>query len=115
MTDSFDEKRDGQRLRKYIDVVVEDVLSAMLFRGAISDISRSGMRVIADQFLPVGTKYTFTMKRSPFLRLRGQVRWIRPAAGDTYHIGVQIVDVTDDDMKRLLAFLELEQQRLASK
>lgn len=114
MTDSFDEKRGHVRLRKYIDVVVEDVLSAMLFRGAISDLSLSGMRIIADQFLPVGTKYTFTMKRNPFLRLRGQVRWIRPFSDDTYQIGVQIVDPSEDDTKRLTQFLELERQRLTS-
>ena len=114
MTEPFDEKRLNVRMRKYIDVVVEDPLSAMLFRGAIADISLAGMRVIADQFLPIGTKYTFTMKRNPFLRLRGQVRWIRPSSGDTYHIGILIVDATDDDAKRLTGFLELEQQRLAS-
>lgn len=114
MTDSFDEKRGSVRLRKYIDVVVEDPLSAMLFRGAISDLSLSGMRIIADQFLPIGTKYTFTMKRNPFLRLRGQVKWIRAFTGETYQIGVQIVDPLEDDLKRLGQFLELEQQRLTS-
>ena len=39
----------------------------MLFRGAVADISPTGMRIIADQYLPVGAKYTFTMKRNPFL------------------------------------------------
>ncbi len=114
MTEPFNERRLSVRLRKYIDVVVEDPLSAMLFRGAISDISLAGIRVIADQFLPVGTKYTFTMKRNPFLRLRGQVRWIRPFTGETYQIGIMIVDPAEDDVKRLTAFLEVEQQRLTS-
>ena len=76
------DKRDGLRLRKYIDVVVEDPLSSMLFRGAVADISPTGMRIIADQYLPVGSKYTFTMKRNPYLRLRGQVRWIRAFTGE---------------------------------
>ncbi|HTU80645.1 MAG TPA: hypothetical protein VMF61_00860, partial [Candidatus Acidoferrales bacterium] len=52
------DKRYNLRLRKYIDVVVEDPLSAMLFRGAIADVSPTGMRLIADQYLPVGSKYT---------------------------------------------------------
>ena len=106
------DKRYSLRLRKYIDVVVEDPLSAMLFRGAIADISPTGMRVIADQYLPVGTKYTFTMKRNPFLKLRGQVRWIRAFTGDTYQVGVLIVDASEEDQKRLTNFLDLERQRL---
>ena len=108
-------KRYALRLRKYIDVVVEDPLSAMLFRGAIADISPTGMRVIADQYLPVGAKYTFTMKRNPFMRLRGQVRWIRTFTGDTYQVGVLIIEATEEDKKRLTNFLELEHQRLTGK
>src|SRR5579863_4974322 len=104
-----DNKRFSLRLRKYIDVTVEDPLSSLLFRGAVADISPSGMRIIVDQYLPVGTKYTFTMKRNPFLRLRGQVRWIRAFQGDTYQVGVLIVDATEDDNKRLTSFLDLEQ------
>jgi hypothetical protein len=111
-TDS--DKRYGLRLRKYIDVVVEDPLSAMLFRGAVADISPTGMRIIADQYLPVGSKYTFTMKRNPFLRLRGQVRWIRTFTTDTYQVGVLIVEATEDDRKRLTNFLDIERQRLTS-
>lgn len=108
------DKRYALRLRKYIDVVVEDPLSSMLFRGAVADISPTGMRVIADQYLPVGTKYTFTMKRNPYLRLRGQVRWIRAFQGDTYQVGILIVDATEEERKRLTNFLELERQRLTS-
>ena len=108
------DKRYALRLRKYIDVVVEDPLSSMLFRGAVADISPTGMRIIADQYLPVGTKYTFTMKRNPFLRLRGQVRWIRAFQSETYQVGVLIVDATEDERKRLTNFLDLERKRLTS-
>jgi c-di-GMP-binding flagellar brake protein YcgR len=109
------EKRvQGVRLRKYIDVIVEDRLSSMLFRGAIADVSETGMRVIADQYLPKGTKYTFTMKSPPNLALRGEVRWIRDFERDTYQVGVQFIDVSDDDRKRLANFLELERRRLAT-
>ncbi len=111
--DSSD-KRFSLRLRKYIDVVVEDPLSSMLLRGAVADISPTGMRIIADQYLPVGTKYTFTMKRAPFLKLRGQVRWIRAFEGDTYQVGILIVDASEDERKRLTNFLELERQRFTT-
>ncbi len=107
-------KRYGLRLRKFIDIVVEDPFSAMLFRGAIADISPTGMRAMVDQYLPVGSKYTITMKRSPFLRMRGQVRWIRPSANETFQIGVQFIEVAPEDAKRLSTFIEIEQQRLTN-
>jgi c-di-GMP-binding flagellar brake protein YcgR len=102
----------GVRLRKYIDVVVEDRLSSMLFRGAIADISETGMRLIADQYLPKGTKYIFTMKSPPHLSLRGEVRWIKDFERDTYQVGVLFIDVTDEDRKRLANFLDMERRRL---
>jgi len=109
------EKRtQGVRLRKYIDVIVEDRLSSMLFRGAIADISETGMRLIADQYLPKGTKYIFTMKSPPNLALRGEVRWIRDFERDTYQVGVQFIDVTEDDHKRLANFLDMERRRLST-
>lgn len=106
------DKRFAVRLRKYIDVVVEDPLAAMLFRGAVADISPTGMRIIADQYLPIGSKYSLTMKRNPFLALKVQVRWIRPFQGETYQVGFLIVDMSDDDRKRLTNFIDLERQRL---
>ncbi|MDP9017253.1 MAG: PilZ domain-containing protein [Candidatus Eremiobacteraeota bacterium] len=112
--DSEAEKRTGVglRLRKYIDVVVEDQLSFTLLRAAIADISQTGMRIIADQYLPKGTKYLFTMKRNPFLALRGEVRWIRNFEKETYQVGVLFVDIPEDDRKRLNSFLEIERQRV---
>jgi c-di-GMP-binding flagellar brake protein YcgR len=107
------EKRvQGVRLRKYIDVVVEDRLSSMLFRGAIADVSETGMRVIADQYLPKGTKYIFTMKSSPHLSLRGVVRWIKDFERETYQVGVLFIDVNEEDRKRLANFLDMERRRL---
>lgn len=106
------EKRISIRLRKFIDLIVEDPLSSLLMRGAVADISHTGMRIIVDQYLPVGTKYTFTMKRAPFLKMRGQVRWIRSFQDDTYQAGVLIINATEDDQKRLASFLEMEHTRL---
>jgi hypothetical protein len=115
MTDEQSDKRvQGLRLRKYIDVVVEDRLSSMLFRGAIADVSETGMRVIVDQYLPKGTKYIFTMKSPPNLSLRGEVRWIRDFERDTYQVGVLFIDVTQEDSKRLANFLDMERRRLTT-
>lgn len=108
------EQRISVRFRKYIDVALEDALSSMLLRGAMTDISSEGMRIIVDQYLAVGTKYLIAMKRNPFLRLRGEVRWIRPFQGDTYHVGIRIIEPTEEDTTRLNSFLELERQRLTT-
>jgi len=112
---SADDKRNatvGVRLRKYIDVVVEDKLSYTLFRCAIADISPTGFRIISEQYMAKGTKYVFTMKRSPFLVLRGEVRWVRPYERETFQVGVLFIDVKEEDSKRLTAFLEMERQRV---
>ena len=109
-----DKRVTGVRLRKYIDVVVEDRLSSMLFRAAIADISETGMRVVADQYLPKGTKYTFTMKRAPHLTLRGEVRWIRPVEREAFQVGVLFIEVQEEDRKRLVSFLEIERKRLTT-
>lgn len=108
------ERRAGVRLRKNIDVSVEDRLSSMLFRAAIADISESGMRLIADRYLPKGTKYTFSMKNPPNLSLRGEVRWIRDFSRDTYQVGIMFIDVDEEDRKRLANFLDVERRRLTT-
>jgi c-di-GMP-binding flagellar brake protein YcgR len=113
-----DSKKEGEqrtvgiRLRKYIDVVIEDKLSFTLLRGAIADISATGMRLIADQYLAKGAKYTFTMKRNPFLQIRGEVRWVRPFERETYQVGIRFFDMSEADEKRLTSFLEIERQRV---
>lgn len=109
-----DEKRadDAVRLRKFIDVVVEDKLSFTLFRGAVADISATGMRVISDQYLPKGTQYTFTTKRAPLITVRGVVRWVRALERDTFQVGVQFTDMTADDRRLLDSFLAIERARV---
>jgi c-di-GMP-binding flagellar brake protein YcgR len=110
-----DEGRDADaavRLRKLIDVVVEDKISFMLFRATIADISATGMRVLSDQYLPKGTRYTFTFKRAPFFVLRGEVRWIRPQERDTFQCGVHFVDVSEEERRKLHEFVEIERRRV---
>jgi c-di-GMP-binding flagellar brake protein YcgR len=100
------------RLRKFIDVVVEDKASFTLFRAAVADISATGMRMISEQYLPKGTRYTFTMKRFPFLVTRGEVRWVKAYERDTFQVGVQFVDLSEDDQKRLQSFVDIERSRV---
>jgi c-di-GMP-binding flagellar brake protein YcgR len=102
------------RLRKLIDVVVEDKLSFMLFRATIADISATGMRVLSDQYLPKGTRYTFTFKRAPFFVLRGEVRWIRPQERETFECGVHFVDLSEEERRTLHEFVEIERRRVSA-
>lgn len=114
LSESGEKRAQGLRLRKYIDVVVEDRLTSMLFRASIADISETGMRVVADQYLPKGSRYTFTMKRTPFLEVRGEVRWVKTLDTNTFQMGVLFVDLSVEDTARLANFLELERKRLTS-
>jgi c-di-GMP-binding flagellar brake protein YcgR len=115
-----DEKKESKpgtpavRLRRFIDVVIEDKLSFALFRAVAVDFSSTGMRIITDQYLAKNTKYTFTMKQQPALTLRGEVRWIRPAERDTFQCGVLFVDVSAEDRRRLESFIDFERQRTAT-
>ena len=110
-----EEKRSATgalRLRKFVEVVVEDKLSFTLFRAAVADLSPVGMRVISEQYLPKGSEYTFTFKRAPFLTVRGDVRWIRAFERDTFQVGVLFVGLSDDEQRRLQSFLDIERQRV---
>jgi c-di-GMP-binding flagellar brake protein YcgR len=102
------------RLRKFIDVVVEDKVSFTMFRASIADISLTGMRVISDQYLPKRTVYTFSFKRAPFFVFRGEVRWVRAFERDTFAVGVRYVDLSEADQGRLQQFLAIERQRIPS-
>jgi len=99
------------RLRRYIDLVVEDKLSFTLLRAIAADISSTGMRILTDQYLPPKTRYTFTMKQHPNLVCRGEVRWARPSAPNMYQCGVLFVDLAAEDRDRLERFLIMERER----
>lgn len=103
---------DGVRLRRLIGVIVEDRVSFTLFRAAIADISSTGMRLISDQYLPKGTSYTFSMKRSPLLVARGEVRWVRPLERDTFQVGVLFAAMPEADRRKLQSFLDIERRRV---
>jgi hypothetical protein len=110
-----EEKRSAAgalRLRRFMEVVVEDKRSAMLYRAAITDLSGTGMRVVGDQYLSKSSRYTFTFKRSPFLIVVGEVRWVKAGERDTFVAGVQFVDMSDEEKQRLELFLAIERQRV---
>jgi hypothetical protein len=103
--------RKAVRLRRYIDLVVEDKPSFTVLRAIAADISASGMRIICDQYLPPKTKYVFTMKQEPNVSTRGEVRWVRPSSPNMHQCGVLFIDLPQADRERLERFLIMERER----
>ena len=108
------------RLKKYIPITVEDKLTFTLFRASIADLSTTGIRIITSEYLSKGTRWTITMKVSPNLTIKTEVRWVkmdsdptRPGASPQFQVGMQFMDMTPDEQKRLASFLDFEKQRSA--
>lgn len=57
------------------------------------------------------------MKETPYLTLKAEVRWLkmdqnpRPGANPKFQVGMQFLDVSAEETKRLTTFLEFEKQR----
>jgi len=87
------------RLRKYVPVSVEEKLTFTLFRASIADISATGARLITSEFLSKGTRWV-KMDQNP-----------RPGANPQFQVGMQFLNVSAEDSKRLSTYLEFEKQR----
>ncbi len=105
------------RLKKYIPVTVEEKLTFTLFRASVADISATGARLITSEYLSKGTRWVVTMKDTPHLTIKAEVRWVkmdqnpRPGANPQFQVGMQFLDMTADETKRLSTYLEFEKQR----
>ena len=107
------------RLKKYIPITVEEKLTFTLFRASIVDISATGIRIITSEYLSKGTRWVVTMKSPPNLTLKAEVRWVksdsdpsaRPGASPQFQVGMQFIEMSPDDQKRIASFLDFEQQR----
>lgn len=98
------------RLRRYIDLVVEDKLSFTLLRAMAADISLTGMRILCDQYLSPKTRYLFTMKEHPNLEMRGEVRWVKPSGPSMFACGVLFLNLSPEVRDKLDRFLVAEHE-----
>ncbi len=114
------DKRKAQgalRLRKYIPVTVEEKLTFTLFRASIADISATGARLITTEYLSRGTRWIITMKDTPHLTMKAEVRWVkmdqnpRPGAAPQFQVGMQFLDLPPEDFHRISTYLDFEKQR----
>ena len=105
------------RLRKYIPVSVEEKMTFTLFRASVADISATGARLITSEYLSKGTRWIITMKETPHLTLKAEVRWVkmdqnpRPGANPQFQVGMQFLEVNAEDNKRITTYLEFEKAR----
>jgi hypothetical protein len=105
------------RLRKYIPVSVEEKMTFTLFRASVADISATGARLITSEYLSKGTRWIITMKETPHLTLKAEVRWVkmdqnpRPGANPQFQVGMQFLEVNAEDSKRITTYLEFEKAR----
>ena len=105
------------RLRKYIPVSVEEKMTFTLFRASVADISATGARLITSEYLSKGTRWIVTMKETPHLTLKAEVRWVkmdqnpRPGANPQFQVGMQFLEVNAEDNKRITTYLEFEKAR----
>ena len=118
MADQEKRKAAGAlRLRKYIPVSVEEKLTFTLFRASVADISATGARLITSEYLSKGTRWIITMKDTPHLTLKAEVRWVkmdqnpRPGANPQFQVGMQFLEVNPEDSKRIQTYLEFEKAR----
>lgn len=95
-----------------IEASLEDQLLLTDLRATITDLSKSAMHIKTDHYLPKGTKYRVTMKRPPFLSLRGQVRAIQSVEPSGYQIAFDLIDLGEEDSRRIGSFLEAQRRRL---
>lgn len=118
MADQEKRKAAGAlRLKKYIPVTVEEKLTFTLFRASIADISATGARLITSEYLSRGTRWIITMKETPHLTLKAEVRWVkmdqnpRPGANPQFQVGMQFFEMSAEDTKRIATYLDFERQR----
>ncbi len=118
MADTDKRKAQGAlRLRKYIPVTVEEKLTFTLFRASIADISATGARLITTEYLSRGTRWVITMKDTPHLTMKAEVRWVkmdqnpRPGAPPQFQVGMQFLDLPPEDSHRIATYLDFEKQR----
>ncbi len=96
---------------------MEEKLTFTLFRASVADISATGARLITSEYLSKGTRWIVTMKETPHLTLKAEVRWVkmdqnpRPGANPQFQVGMQFLEVNPDDSKRLSTYLEFEKAR----
>lgn len=110
------EKRKNKRVTfsSIISMESED----NLYTGVSQDISTGGIFVVTDRLLPLGTKILVEFIIPPHdrkIKICGEVRWLRESnnKSDTDPgMGLQFVDLSEEDRQALESFIELRDPML---
>lgn len=66
-----------------------------------NDISLCGFKIISDNKFPVDSLMKINISLNgteKTINVTGKVRWVSEIANDTYEIGIEIIDITRDDI-----------------
>ena len=97
------ERRDHERVRLRVAVEIDSVTS---FFGFSTDVSVAGIRVVADEELPIGSlvdlEFQFPRGEPPVDAL-GEIQWKRPLASEqaVFAYGIEFLDLAEADERRL--------------
>jgi uncharacterized protein (TIGR02266 family) len=86
-----------------------------IYTGFTNDVSEGGVFIATDDLLDLGTRISieFSLPDDPRpVRVRGSVRWLRvenPNSDFPPGMGIQFLDLADDDRHRIARFVELRE------
>ncbi len=104
MAEGWKEKRKHPRVQ--INCPVSFICFDKLRIGETSDLSQGGMRIQSRYILFTGETYEFTVvMNGRSISPRGKVVYIKNQPEFTYGAGVSFVQISDDQLNQLSAFL----------
>jgi len=108
MTERFDQ-REFVRVPDCSDVVYTPVSSGKKIKSEVKDISQAGICFLSEEKLEPGTtiELTLTLEKIDFSFVaKGVVRWVNEVVKNRrYEVGIKFVDLPDQDIRRLLNYM----------
>ncbi|HEY4002828.1 MAG TPA: PilZ domain-containing protein [Candidatus Xenobia bacterium] len=102
------ELRRGRRANRFFQVVSKDL---QRFKALCSDISHSGMRLVAQETLEVGRELELDLDfddfRFPKVRFRCEVVWCRPRDDKSWWVGLRFLDVEEEERRLIETYIGL--------
>lgn len=105
------ERRKSPRINARLPLQYKDIQRPIeTYSGTLTrDISEGGVRFIANEFLSIFTRLLVEASIPSFsrpIKAISKVAWIRKIpSGNQYDVGVQFMDMTEEDKKHLTSFI----------
>lgn len=106
------ERRRAVRLAAWIPIAYRLEGREGMSHSLTRNLSEVGMSLLAETYLPPGTRMQIVMEQSscPSLRLQGTVVWSEPLVANgqgsprAYESGVEFVDITSEQRKEVMLY-----------